>query len=432
MKKRMNHWMLFLCFAALTGALIAVWVWIYLRITNLGITVLWDMVPEYIDFKYYTIVMCLVGGLVVGIFHRAYGPYPESMADSLKRVRQTGTYPYKKLPVTVVAALLSLFFGGAVGPESGLVCLLLGLCCWAMDQFGRARLHMEDLLAEQPSISRGFLLKTMLRGLFAPISHEQKNSGIVWTRFEQISAGVAAGIFGLIVYEVLNAILGRGLAVPHLDAGELGAKDKVGTILLVAIGIGAGYLYLIFKKMTAMFFSRLREKNLHILNAVLGGLILGLVGTMLPMTMFSGGNYIQSMQYEYLQYTPYLLILIGVVKLFLTNVCMESGWRGGHFFPVIFAGLSIGYGFSVILGTQQVFSVVVVTAALLGTMLQQPIGALALSVIFFPINELGWMVLASFVGGCLPLPVPLRTNPENRGFICQIIDRTRQKRIPVK
>ena len=78
----------------------------------------------------------------------------------------------------------------------------------------------------------------------------------------------------------------------------------------------------------------MREKNLAVLNAVLGGLILGLIGTALPMTMFSGGSDIQTMQYEYLKFTPYLLIVIGVVKLFLTNVCIASGWRGGHFFSV--------------------------------------------------------------------------------------------------
>ncbi len=134
-----------------------------------------------------------------------------------------------------------------------------------------------------------------------------------------------------------------------------------------------------------------------------------------------------------LQYgSIYLLILIGILKLFLTNVCIESGWRGGHFFPVIFSGLSIGYGFSVILGTSQVFSVVVVTGALLGTILQQPFGALALSLIFFPVRQTGWMAAATFVGGCVPVPRMLRVNPDNKGFVYNITHRTGQKKLPLK
>lgn len=433
MKKQMSNWMLFLCFSALTGAVIALVIWLYLKIANVGITVIWDMVPKYINSQHYTIIMCLIGGLIVGIFHKAYGPYPESMADSVKRVKNTGTYPYKNLPITVMAAFLSLFFGGAVGPESGLVCLLLGLCCWAMDQFGMARQKMEAYINSNPYISRRFVFQEMMRGLVLPADKivYDKNR-IKWKRPEQISAGVTAGIIGLITYEVLNAVFGRGLSIPHLSAGGMAAKDRVGVILLIAVGIGAGYLFLIFKKLTSVFFEKLRRKNLHILNAVLGGLVLGVIGTVLPMTMFSGGNEIQAMQYEYLQYTPYLLILIGVVKLFLTNVCIESGWRGGHFFPVIFSGLSIGYGFSIILGTNQMFSVVVVTAALLGTMLQQPIGALVLSAIFFPIEEIGWMAVASFVSGCIPVPRQLRVNPDNRGFIYNMSHMKFQKRLPMK
>ena len=212
----------------------------------------------------------------------------------------------------------------------------------------------------------------------------------------------------------------------------MNALDRAGAILLIAVGIGAGYLFLIFKKLANLFFAKMRSKGLHVLNAVLGGLVLGVIGTIFPMTMFSGGNEIQAIQYEYLGYTPYLLILIGVIKLFLTNICIESGWRGGHFFPVIFSGLSIGYGFSVILGTSQVFSVVVVTGALLGTMLQQPFGALVLSLIFFPVRQAGWMVVASFVGGWLPVPQPLRINPDSKGFIYSMLHRKEQKKLPLK
>lgn len=427
MKEQMSNRNLFLCFTALTGAVIAGLVWLYLKVANVGITVIWEMIPAYIDSHYYTILMCLVGGVIIGLFHRVYGPYPERMADSIKRVRNTGTYPYRKLPVIVSASFLSLFFGGAVGPESGLVSLLLGLCCWAMDQFGLARWKMETLIAGNPYVMKKELFRMMAAGLFLPPDQIVYDKGkINWTRKEQIASGVTAGLTGLAVYELLNLIFGRSLSVPHLQGGVLILRDKVAVILLIVVGIAAGYLYLIFQKTSSWFFGKLREKNLAVLNAVLGGLILGLIGTALPMTMFSGGSDIQTMQYEYLKFTPYLLILIGVVKLFLTNVCIESGWRGGHFFPIIFSGLSIGYGFAAILHINEIVSVVLVTGALLGTVLQQPLGALALSLVFFPAKNVGWMLLASTVGGCVPVPVALRSDPEKKGFVYNMIQKKKQ------
>lgn len=433
MKRQMSSWSLFTCFAAITGAVIALLVWLYLKIANVGITILWEIIPGYLHSSYYTILMCLFGGVVIGIFHRIFGSYPESMADSIRHVKNTGNYPFEKLPVIVPASFLSLFFGGAVGPEAGLVSILLGLCFWAMRQFGMARWKMECYFSNDPNVSRWVVLRSMLSGLFlTPGKMVYDKNKIEWKRAEQISSSVFAGLTGLIVYEALNAVFGRCLSVPHLEGGSLFIRDKVAAVLLIAVGIAAGYLYLIARRITQAFFCRLTGKNLQILSAVLGGLILGLVGTALPMTMFSGGNEIQAIQYEYLQYTPYVLIGIGVVKLFLTNICIESGWRGGHFFPLIFSGLSIGYGFSVILGTNQILSVVLVTAALLGTILQQPIGAIALSVIFFPIEDFGWMCLASFVGGCIPLPKQLRTSPDQKGFIYQMAHFKDQKRLPMK
>ena len=286
-----------------------------------------------------------------------------------------------------------------------------------------------DADRRNPYIRKKELFRVMAAGLFLPPDQIVYDKGkISWKRKEQIASGITAGLAGLAVYELLNFCFGRCLAVPHLHGGVLILRDKVAVILLVIVGIAAGYLYLIFQKASSWFFGKLREKNLAVFNAVLGGLVLGLIGSALPMTMFSGGNNIQAMQYEYLKYTPYLLILIGVVKLFLTNVCIESGWRGGHFFPVIFSGLSIGYGFAAILHINEIVGVVLVTGALLGTVLQQPLGALALSLVFFPVKDIGWMLLASTVGGCVPVPVALRSDPEKKSFVSNMIQMKKQKK----
>lgn len=419
-------------FAALTGCCIAIFVWLFLKIANVGITVIWEWIPNYISVKHYTIIMCLIGGVIVGIFHKAWGPWPESMADAVKRVKNEGTYPYKKIPIIVGASFLSLFFGGSVGPEAGLVGILLGACFWAMDQFGLARNRMVCIIGQNPDISRWEVFKTMASGLTLPADQLVYDKSYQWKRVEQVSAGISAGICGLIVFESLNAIFGRCITIPHLSGGVVRGIDKLILVILIVAGIAAGYLYMIFKKITLTVFGFLASKGFEILNAILGGLVLGVIGSILPMTMFSGGNDMQAMQYEYLKMTPVLLIVIGVVKLFLTNVCIQSGWKGGHFFPLIFSGLSIGYGMSVLLNCNQVLCVVVVSTSMLATVLQQPIGALVLSLIFFPIEHVGWMLAAAFVGGCIPLPRTLRTNPDNKGFIYNITHFINQKRLPQK
>ena len=104
----------------------------------------------------------------------------------------------------------------------------------------------------------------------------------------------------------------------------------------------------------------------------------------------------------YLDYAPILLIGIGIVKIFLTNVCIESGWKGGHFFPVIFAGVSIGFGMGMLCSVEPVFAAAVVTAALLGYMMKKPVEVALLLMLCFPMDAIIWILVAAAVGAVVP------------------------------
>ncbi len=429
MTKQRHCDLLMVCFALITGFIIGALIWLYLKASNLGITLIWERIASHFPQAVYTLIVCLAGGVIIGLFHKKYGPLPENMADAVRHVIRERSYPYQQMPIAIIAAMLSLLFGGAVGPEAGLVCMLISLCFWAQAEFGMACQNMYAYIEFEPSVPGrrlfGSMLKTMLRH---PMRVAYEKGKIEWTRRLTISCGVAAGLGGLFVYILLGQILGSAFTLPRLEGGAVHAKDRLLLLLLFAVGIAAGYLYLVLKKLTTKFFDMMRGRGLEVVNAVLGGLVLGLIGGQIPLTMFSGCTDIQTIQGGYMNATPYMLVVVGLLKLFLTNVCIESGWRGGHFFPLLFSGLALGYGFSGILGTNEILSVVMVTGALLATVLQQPLGALALSVIFFPLREVGWMVVATFAAGCIPLPASIRPNPDSKGFISDVVQRVGQRK----
>lgn len=60
--------------------------------------------------------------------------------------------------------------------------------------------------------------------------------------------------------------------------------------------------------------------------------------------MFSGEEQMGVLMKEYSQYLPLALIGVAFLKVLLTNICIQFGLKGGHFFPVIFAGVCMGYG----------------------------------------------------------------------------------------
>ena len=138
--------------------------------------------------------------------------------------------------------------------------------------------------------------------------------------------------------------------------------------------------------------------------AVMAGVILGGVGILLPYTMFSGEHQMTELMHGWESIGVALLFVTAVVKLLITNVCLEMGWRGGHIFPVIFAGTAIGYAFAILLPIDPIFCVAVVTAALTGAILRKPLATILLLLILFPINAIIPLAVGAVIGGAMPIP----------------------------
>ena len=142
----------------------------------------------------------------------------------------------------------------------------------------------------------------------------------------------------------------------------------------------------------------------RVLKAVTGGLILGVCGMMLPYTMFSGEMQAEVLNDTWMTMSAAVLIITGFIKVILTATCVNLGWRGGHFFPVIFAGISIGFGMSLLMGVDPAFSVCATTAAVVGGVTRKPVATVLLLFLCFPIHSVLVLALAAFIGSMIPLP----------------------------
>ena len=105
------------------------------------------------------------------------------------------------------------------------------------------------------------------------------------------------------------------------------------------------------------------------------------------------------------RYTPWLLIGISVLKLVMTAFCLRFGMKGGHFFPLIFACVCMGFGLAMLVfrdpAEHVVFAAGVVTAAALGAQLKKPLAVSVLMLLCFPPRLLFWIFLAAAVSGRL-------------------------------
>ena len=133
--------------------------------------------------------------------------------------------------------------------------------------------------------------------------------------------------------------------------------------------------------------------------------------------MFAGETQADVLMGTYMAIPAGVLIATGLVKAMLTPSLINMGWRGGHFFPVIFSGVSLGYGLAILTGTDPVFCVAVCTASIMGAVMRQPVMVVGLLLMCFPLKGIVCMIIAAAIAAGIPLPKPLCKSPGSARLI---------------
>lgn len=403
MKKIKNN-VLLLLYTVILGSIVGAIIWAFLRIMNLGIEFIWDFIPSKIDFPLYTILVCAVGGLLIGLWKKKFGDYPEELGTVLGKVKKTGRYPYNNIFSTIISALLPLISGASIGPEAGLTGVIAGLCSWVGDKLKLYFKEVKELTQIGMSATLGSIFHSPLFGFIEPI---ESDKDVVLPKTSKIVLYFTAILSSFGVFLLLGKLFGGRAGLESLVTEKVDLWQYLYAIPLAAIGILAGYLYFLFKKLT--FSLEQKFKKYTIIRGAVGGLLLGISGTILPLTMFSGEHQMGVVISEAETIGAVMLIVIAVVKLLLTNICIDSGLKGGHFFPIIFCGISIGCAMSLILGIDIVFSASIVTTALVGHTLKKPLATVLLLMIVFPVKLIPIMLFTAIAAKFIETPKILLT-----------------------
>jgi H+/Cl- antiporter ClcA len=395
---------------AFLGGVIGAITWLIIFLLNFGIEMIWSNLSEQFDFTLYPLLICGVGGLLVGLWEKKFGPYPEELQVIMKEIKSGEKIPYNNLHIIAVAALLPLIFGGSLGPEAGLSGIIVGLCFWFSDKLKFGMQEVEEIAQIGMAATIGIIFGSPLFGFVNQVEDDSNLKKIPKNTRMLLYFIAILGGFG--VFRLLSDLLGGGPGMGNFPPIEtLGNTEWALAIPLAIAGSLIGMLYYVFKG--GIHKVMVPIKNRVVIRSVVGGLILGGVGILLPLTMFSGEHEMKGLMAEWQSIGVVLLFVTAIVKLLMTNVCLEMGWRGGHIFPVIFSGASIGYAFAMLLPIDPIFCVAVVTAALTSAILRKPLAVILLLLILFPLSAMIPMAIGAAVGGAIPIPKSL--NPSEAG-----------------
>lgn len=394
-KNQLELW----AFCAVIGTVAGALVWALLKIMAIGTEMIWEWIPEKIHIPYYTVLVCTVGGAIIGIFRKLYGDYPEDMETVMGKVKTEKRYEYKNMLVMMIAALLPLLIGSSVGPEAGLTGIIVGLCYWAGDNLKFAKQHTKEYSQIGAAVSLSVLFQAPLFGIFEVEEDPDM-------QLAELGRGSKIFIYGIALaagtgsYVGLSALLGGGMSgIPSFDTVMVQRIDYVMMFVYMLCGCVLAYFYETTHTVTGVIAGKIPG----IAKEILAGICLGVIGMLIPAVMFSGEEQMGALMKEYAGYMAIALIGVAFLKIVLTNLCIQFGLKGGHFFPVIFAGVCLGYGLAMLFFGQQgdshaVFAAAIVTSTLLGGIMKKPLAVTMLLFLCFPVKIFIWIFIAAAVG----------------------------------
>lgn len=375
-------WIAFLLSVLVTGAVIGAAVWVFLQLMHNIMHILWETIPEALDFKYYTIVLCTIGGVVIGLWRKHAGDLIVPLEETIGEFKKNGRIKYSNMPQLFTSALLPLFFGGSVGPEMGLFTVIAGFISWAKDRYIVAIARIESLNAAGKTLGNPFILQVPLAGLVKEdviINNEVYN-----VSKSQKNVMIATAVIGsILTIRLLDAVVHRDhMVFAAFEGFAIGKTEILAFVPLVLLGLGVAFFFLFSQELMEKTTSKLGEA--HVLRATIGGFVLGLIGFLLPLTMFSGEFEMIELQATWTEYTPYFLIFLGFVKLWLTGFNQATHFKGGSYFPVMFSSVAIAYGVAEIFGINPEFVVIVLLATITAAALGHAVIVMLLCFLFAP------------------------------------------------
>ncbi|RPJ51989.1 MAG: chloride channel protein [Chloroflexi bacterium] len=359
---------------ALLGVASAVVTFAFMALVNLTTRVIWDLAPHALglDPRLFTFLVCTLGGLVVGLLVKLFGDHNAIFSDLMKEFGKTGRFDYRHAPGIVVTAFFSLIAGAALGPEAPLADACGGMGTLMGDKLKLDKRETRTLgFGGLSSMLAAFITNPFGGALLSLESSKGGMSGMqgyLWGLFPSLlGSAVATVVFVGLTGSFFSQLYSFPAYIPRLE-------DLLIAVPLAVIGGLAGLVFtLVFKALRKL----MQPLNNHlVLRGLIGGLGMGIIGALLPLTLFSGEEQTVELVKGATTLGFGMLILLAFSKLLATSLLLATGWKGGYIFPIMFAGIALGMASTLLFpGVPTAVTVAAVLAGVLVAVLRAPLFA---------------------------------------------------------
>jgi H+/Cl- antiporter ClcA len=333
--KSKEYWIRF-GWGILLGLLSALGAFIFVAIMDFGIDLLWPEPPDAALFSgaWQIVVIMTAGGFLVGLLYQFTNAKEVNPFVSMVK----GDLDTRPVPAGVLVSLITLVSGFSLGPEIPAGMIAAGLSDWV----SKWRNLKEDV--RKSNIVSGVVaaysgvFTSPLAILVIPLELPHMQS---LAYYSVLIIAAAAGVIGFIVFFIGGGYEFSGM-LRLLDLPDY-TFETWHIVVGVILGILGAILTMVYGLMRKGLNRLVLPLNrMPIVRNTLGGLLLGLLGMALPLTLFLGSGGLVVVTENAAELGVTLLIIYVFAKMLATAGAQSTGFIGGPIFPMFFIGGTAG------------------------------------------------------------------------------------------
>ena len=337
-----SSYYLLMVYAALFGAFSSLLTVGYITLYNQGVKFFEQGNLFVFNINIWPLVLLTGAGILIGLAIKFFGKHG-GLGVVQREYAQTGRLNYRNTPSIMLQAFIALWSGAAVGPEAPLVFLNGGVGSFVSVRLKLQKDDIQVLVYSSLAGAFGAFIGSPIIGAIAAYEYMFIRELNFYRHVIPglVAAAVGYGIYGLILQ---NAFLGV-YSFPDYPSLELG--DLWWALLVGLIAGVIGIMYKLIFGIVNLVFIRLTKRP--VVCAIIGGVILGLIGSFLPLTLYSGQDQLLQIIHNPAAFGIGILLLLLLVKTVMTSTSFATGFVGGPIFPLLFVGGTLGLAISKIL-----------------------------------------------------------------------------------
>lgn len=337
---RPASYMKLLALVILLGLISAVVTFAFMALVQQGTALVWETAALKLglDPRLFTFLVCTLGGLLVGLLVKFFGDHSGIFAEVMQEFGKTGRFDYRNAPGIVVTAFVSMLAGASLGPEAPLADACGGMGTLVSDRLKLNEEETRTMGFSGVSAMLAAFITSPFSGALLGLESAQGGPGGRKTYFWVLFPSLLASAVATVVFVWLSGTFFESLYV-FPDYSPL-IVDLFYAVPLGLIGGAVGLLFMVSLKILQKVFQPMKAHV--ILRGLLGGVGMGIIGALLPLTLFSGEAGTSDLIAHAAEIGVVMLIVLSVAKLFATTLVLATGWKGGYVFPVMFASVALG------------------------------------------------------------------------------------------